>query len=124
MAFDPSLGPWSFGPRPAFLLGLHNRYVTLRQELLDRVRAIPHGRVTNYGALGASLSRPVSGVVVGRWLNSIPEDVPWWRVVGRDGRLPIWKKDPSLEDLQFARLEEEGVEIAAGKVHEAYFVSI
>lgn len=94
----------------------------LREELLESVRAIPPGRVSNYGALGAALSRPVSGVIVGRWLASTPEDVPWWRVVGRDGRLPIWKRDPSLESLQVARLAEEGVEIENGVVPRAYFV--
>ena len=94
----------------------------LRGELLDRVRAIPRGRVANYGALGRALSRPVSGVIVGRWLSAIPEDVPWWRVVGRDGRLPIWKKDPSLESLQATRLSEEGVAIVEGAVEERFFV--
>ena len=94
----------------------------LRDELLDGVRAIPRGRVSNYGALGAALSRPVSGVVVGGWLTSLPEDVPWWRVVGRDGRLPIWKRDPSLESLQRARLQEEGVVVEDGVVPASYFV--
>ena len=93
----------------------------LREELLEQVRAIPRGRVANYGSLGASLSRLVSGVVVGRWLNGVPEDVPWWRVVGRDGRLPIWKKDPSLEALQAARLAEEGVELVDGFVERRFF---
>ncbi len=94
----------------------------LRQELLTLVRTIPYGRVTNYGALGQALSRSVSGVVVGRWLNAVPEDVPWWRVVGRDGRLPIWKKDPSLEDLQLTRLQEEGVGIEDRTVAREFFV--
>ena len=96
--------------------------MTLRDELLDLVRALPPGRVTNYGALGRALSRPVSGVVVGRWLNAVPDDVPWWRVVGRDGRLPIHKRDPSLESLQAARLREEGVGIVEGAVARRFFV--
>ena len=94
----------------------------LRDELLEGVRAIPSGRVTNYGALGRALSRPVSGVIVGRWLSATPEDVPWWRVVGRDGRLPIWKKDPSLEALQAARLAEEGVGMVDARVEARFFV--
>ena len=96
--------------------------MTLREELLDLVRAVPRGRVTNYGALGRALPRPVSGVVVGRWLGNIPEDVPWWRVVGRDGRLPIWKRDPTLEDLQASRLAEEGVEVVDRTVGARFFV--
>lgn len=96
--------------------------MTLREELLERVRTLPRGRVTNYGALGRTLSRPVSGVIVGRWLNNVPEDVPWWRVVGRDGRLPIWKKDPSLEDLQASRLAEEGIEVEDRTVAARFFL--
>ena len=95
---------------------------TLRGELLDLVRAIPRGRVTNYGTLGQALSRPVSGVIVGRWLHATPHDVPWWRVVGRDGKLPIWKRDPGLESLQAFRLKEEGVAIVGGTVPPGYFV--
>lgn len=89
---------------------------------MERVRAIPPGRVSNYGALGASLSRRVSGVVVGGWLTHPTEGVPWWRVVGRDGRLPIWKRDPSLEALQASRLADEGVEIEDGIVPVRFFV--
>lgn len=93
----------------------------LREELMERVRTIPRGQVTYYGALGRALSTRVSGVIVGRWLNGVPDDVPWWRVVGHDGRLPIWKKDPSLESLQAARLAEEGVEIKEGVVEGRFF---
>jgi len=95
--------------------------VDLRDEFLELVRTIPHGKVTNYGALGRELSRPVSGVVVGGWLQNIPEDVPWWRVVGRDGRLPIWKKGQSLEILQADRLASEGVEIVDGVIERRFF---
>ena len=98
--------------------------MTLQEELLDLVRAVPRGRVTHYGALGRALSRPVSGVVVGRWLRATPEDVPWWRVVGRDGRLPILKRDPGLESLQASRLAEEGVGIEDGAVARRYFALV
>ena len=96
----------------------------LREEFFELVRAIPRGRVTNYGALGASLSRRVSGVVVGGWLLNVPDGVPWWRVVGRDGRLPICKRDPSLESLQAARLADEGVTVVDGVVERRFFVDV
>lgn len=114
-------GPVAEVGAPVLFLRYH-RPVSLRDELLEHVRDIPRGRVTNYGALGRALSRSVSGVIVGRWLSATPEDVPWWRVVGRDGRLPIWKKDPSLESLQAARLTEEGVELVEGVVAKRFFV--
>lgn len=74
------------------------------------VRQIPAGKVSGYGDLGRSLPNPVSGLVVGRWMAHAPDDVPWWRVVGADGRMPVWKKDPNLEVIQRDRLGEEGVE--------------
>ena len=37
-------------------------------ELWEAVRNVPAGHVVSYGALGGSLSRPVSGYLVGRWM--------------------------------------------------------
>lgn len=38
-----------------------------------------------------------------------PSDIPWWRVVAKTGKLPVWKRDPALEDEQRERLRSEGV---------------
>jgi methylated-DNA-protein-cysteine methyltransferase related protein len=81
----------------------------LIEELWQVVRSVPPGRCASYGAVGRSLSRPVSGFLVGRWMASCPPDVPWWRIVGKDGRLPVWKRDPGLGSDQRALLEREGV---------------
>jgi alkylated DNA nucleotide flippase Atl1 len=40
-----------------------------------------------------------------------PRDVPWWRVVDRNGRFPIGKRDPFLEKEQSELLAEEGVQV-------------
>lgn len=89
----------------------------MKEELWGKVRAVPRGLCTSYGALGRELSQPVSGLVVGRWLESgPPEDVPWWRVVAKDGSLPIAKRNPYLAEQQRARLEAEGVAFDAGCV--------
>jgi methylated-DNA-protein-cysteine methyltransferase-like protein len=86
-------------------------------ELWKLVEEIPPGKVCGYGALGKAMPNPVSGLLVGRWMAHCPPDVPWWRVVGADGRLPIWKKDPNLEVVQHDRLVEEGVDFdMEGKV--------
>ena len=45
-----------------------------------------------------------------------PPDIPWWRVVAKDGRLPVYKMDPLLEQKQIQLLQEEGVELQEGKV--------
>lgn len=79
-------------------------------DLYRLVADIPEGKVCNYGQLGRALRNPVSGLLVGRWMSNCPPDLPWWRVVASDGKLPVWKKDPALEAIQHDRLAEEGVE--------------
>lgn len=91
-------------------------------ELYDLVRRIPPGMVASYGDLGRVLDRPVSGVIVGRWMARDVRDVPWWRVVAKDGTLPVWKRDASLEDEQVQRLLDEGVQLEGGRVPRRYFV--
>jgi len=86
------------------------------------VRAIPEGRCASYGDLGQALPNPVSGLLIGRWMSNCPNNIPWWRVVGADGRLPVWKKDPNLETIQHDRLVEEGVDFTIdGRVDMAKF---
>lgn len=75
----------------------------------EMVHLIPPGFVTSYGALGQALKNPVSGLVVGNWMSKCPEGVPWWRVVAKDGRLVVFKKDASVAMLQRKLLEDEGV---------------
>lgn len=86
-------------------------------ELYDLVATIPIGKVCSYSELGRTLTNPVTGLLVGRWMASCPSDLPWWRVVAADGRLPVWKKDPTLEVIQHERLVGEGIEFdLEGKV--------
>ncbi len=82
---------------------------TLCEELLDIVREIPEGRVTSYGYLGQLLSRPCSGLVVGKLLANPYADAPWWRVVGVDGTLLLRRRSPMLGEEQARLLEGEGI---------------
>lgn len=74
------------------------------------VRSVPNGKVVTYGQVaalvdGVSLSpREVGGI-----MNICPPDVPWQRVVGAGGKLPIGKKSPGLKTRQQDLLESEGV---------------
>ncbi len=79
------------------------------ESLWALVRQIPSGCCATYGELGRSLPNPVSGKIVGRWMASAPEGVPWWRVVAKPGNLPIAKRDPALGLTQRQLLEQEGV---------------
>lgn len=78
-------------------------------QVRDIVRSIPAGRVLAYGQVGAQCEPPLSGYICGRILHHALEDVPWWRVVAKDGHLPIGKRRAELAQKQRALLENEGV---------------
>lgn len=74
------------------------------------VRTVPVGRVVTYG----QVAEMVEGVSltpreVGQIMNVCPPDVPWQRVVGAGGHLPIGKRSPVLKIEQRRLLEAEGV---------------
>jgi methylated-DNA-protein-cysteine methyltransferase-like protein len=85
------------------------------------VREIPRGRVSSYGTVGRCLKNPASGFMVGRWMASCPPDVPWWRVVNKQGRLPIGKRAPELALEQRRLLEREGVKFDGDTIRTKYF---
>lgn len=61
---------------------------TLREQVYEVVRLVPSGRVVAYGDIAELLG--MSARMVGRCmaLNDQP-GLPWWRVVNRQGRLPV-----------------------------------
>jgi methylated-DNA-protein-cysteine methyltransferase-like protein len=74
------------------------------------VRQVPKGRVVTYGQIaglveGVSLSPREVGAI----MFSCPAEVPWQRVVGAGGHLPIGKRNPVLKMRQRELLETEGV---------------
>ncbi|MCB8933562.1 MAG: MGMT family protein [Fimbriimonadaceae bacterium] len=80
------------------------------------VRSIPEGKCASYGEVGAALFEPATGFQVGRWMARCPDDVPWWRVVSKQGRFPITRRHPSLGFQQRELLEREGVTFAGDAV--------
>ena len=75
------------------------------------VRRIPAGRVATYGQVADMVDGvAVSAREVGGIMTQCPQDVPWQRVVGAGGHLPIGKRSPSLKIEQRQLLEREGVE--------------
>jgi methylated-DNA-protein-cysteine methyltransferase-like protein len=97
---------------------------TIIAQVQRIVGAIPAGKVMSYGAVGAACEPPISGYICGRIMNGVIGEVPWWRVVGKDGNLPIRKRHPELSSQQRERLESEGVRFDTdGKVLIAHFDS-
>ena len=56
--------------------------VTIRERILERVRAIPEGFVRTYGDIYPRAPR-----LVGQVLATTHDDIPWQRVVRADGTL-------------------------------------
>ncbi len=93
----------------------------LRQQVRRLCHEIPRGRVISYGALGARCHPPISGYVCGRVMGQLMDDVPWWRVVGKAGTLPISKRGPDKARQQRALLEEEGVTFENDAIKREFF---
>lgn len=81
----------------------------LTEAVYALVRQIPAGRVMSYGQVGEWLVPPLPALLVGKIMYHAPEDVPWWRVVGKEGDLLIARRDPQLAALQRQLLLQEGV---------------
>lgn len=94
----------------------------IRQQVLQRVREVPAGKVASYGTIGASCNPPISGYICGRILGHGDQNIPWWRIVAKDGSLPVAKRNPVIAQQQQEKLEAEGVEFDAdGKVADQFF---
>lgn len=79
------------------------------REVEKIVRRIPRGRVMTYGQIAALLGAPRAARMVGWTAHWGSTDVPWQRVVNRNGRVaPGW---PGGMAAHAAALKAEGVEI-------------
>jgi methylated-DNA-protein-cysteine methyltransferase-like protein len=79
------------------------------EAIYEVVRRIPQGRVSSYGRVALLAGLPGRARLVGYALhalrNSDGPEVPWWRVINRDGYISN-AYEPAQ---QRARLEAEGV---------------
>ena len=79
-------------------------------DIFAAVRRVPAGSVATYGQIADDVRTVrVTARQVGAALRYAPADVPWQRIVGSGGRLPIAKRSPELYILQRRLLAEEGV---------------
>jgi methylated-DNA-protein-cysteine methyltransferase-like protein len=90
---------------------------SIRDKVFEVVNAIPTGRVTSYGSVGAVLG--ISGWEVGRLLSGLKEElwdsVMWQRVVAKDGFISSMKLG-FRGQLQKELLMKEGIEIQGDSV--------
>ncbi len=102
------LVPPAHGPAPEPVLPFTERVYSL-------VRLVPHGRIVSYGGVAALLGQPRAARGVGGALAALPEDtdVPWWRVVNRNGEISI-KGPMHGAAIQRMLLAREGVKPGRG----------
>jgi methylated-DNA-protein-cysteine methyltransferase related protein len=88
-----------------------NSGLDIGEAVYEVVRRIPAGSVATYGQVADMVERvKVTAREVGGFMSAAPTGVPWQRVVGAGGHLPIGKRDPVLKTRQRQLLESEGVE--------------
>jgi len=84
--------------------------LSARDAVYSVVRTIPRGKVLSYGGVAELVEGVyVSARTVGRIMASAPPDVPWQRVVARDGELVIARRSPLMAAEQRRLLALEGV---------------
>jgi methylated-DNA-protein-cysteine methyltransferase related protein len=80
------------------------------EQVHRMVALIPPGRVASYGGVAAVMGQPRAARGVGQALRALADgsDVPWWRVVNRNGEISI-RGFTHGPQLQRSLLEGEGV---------------
>lgn len=80
------------------------------EAVYEFVRTVPAGKVVTYGQVAEMVEgMALTAREVGQIMQICPPDVPWQRVVGAGGHLPIGKRSPILKVRQRELLEREGV---------------
>ena len=85
-----------------------------KQRVIEIVRLIPYGKVVSYGQVALYLGLPRSAREVGWVLNSTEGkvDLPWWRVINRNGFITIKGTRFNTPVVQKRLLEAEGIEVS------------
>ena len=82
-----------------------------RELVYAFVAEIPPGRVMTYGQLAALAGHPRAARIVGGIAHFGPEELPWHRVVNKQGGLA--GGFPGGRSEQGRRLEAEGLEVSS-----------
>lgn len=91
--------------------------MTFRDQVFEKVKQIPKGKVASYGQIAALAGSPRASRQVGWALASLAkakapgQDVPWWRVVNSKGYLSIRGGDVNAKQIQKKLLEQDGVPV-------------
>jgi methylated-DNA-protein-cysteine methyltransferase related protein len=83
-----------------------------RKRIEEKIRAIPRGKVSTYGAIARAVGMPGGARLVARALGR-SYGLPWQRVLGAGGEIKL-RGDSAIE--QRFRLETEGVRFRGRRV--------
>jgi O-6-methylguanine DNA methyltransferase len=75
------------------------------EQVYSIVGQIPYGKVVSYGQIAGMLGRPRAAREVGWAMHCCPENLPWQRVVMKDGSIT----GGLYAEMRRARLDSEGV---------------
>lgn len=83
-----------------------------KNRVYELVAQIPKGRVMTYGQIAAWCGAAWAAWEVGQIANHGPEDLPWQRVVNKQGGLARGWPDGGLDGHR-AALESDGVHVSS-----------
>ena len=82
------------------------------QRMWQVVEDLADGEVVSFGDVAGRAGKPKASRAAGRMLSKIRDsDLPWWRVVYSNGKLPACRPSAQTE-----RLQSEGVIVENGRV--------
>lgn len=88
--------------------------IRFKNEVIEIVGQIPKGKVMTYGQIAVFCGHPRAARIVGGIAHFGPEDLPWQRVVNKNGGLA--KGYPGGIERHAALLENEGLKVVDNKV--------
>jgi len=84
---------------------------TLYSRIYSLVKTIPPGKVGTYGQIARSAGLGKNYRLIGYALHNLPDnsDVPWHRVINRQGKISYTPSRGGYDHLQRILLEQEGI---------------
>lgn len=85
-----------------------------RERIYQLMRELPKDKVTTYGDLAAMAGQPRAARIVGGIAHQGPDDLPWHRLVNKEGGLAIGYHGG--QEVQRQILEQDGITCTDYKV--------
>lgn len=87
---------------------------SFKVNVIKIIKQIPYGRVTTYGTVATLAGSPRAAREVGYILHSQTQkyNLPWQRIINREGYISIRGGDINMKNLQKSLLKQEGVEVS------------